>query len=84
MKEHQSRKFKVGENYYFLDPYSRIEEKIQGLSMLDYTKYLDSNNLLHSLDVKANGAFYWIHGKRYMDKNDWEIEVNRILMLSEL
>ena len=27
---------------------------------------------------------YWIYGKNYRDKQKWEIEVNRLLMLEEL
>ena len=60
--------------------------RILKIGEIYYAFYVDSNNFLHSLDgfallFKFND--YWIHGKYYKNKRDWEIEVNRIKILEE-
>ena len=53
-------------------------------------KYIDSNNCLHNLDgpssiwIRTKKEEYYIHGKYFKNKQDWELEVNRIKMIDEL
>ena len=80
-----SRKLKSGE--IFKGYYSVINEMfIHRLDKNDEIAYVDYNDLLHNFNGFAwfyLGEAYYIHGK-YYEKSDWEIEVNRILMLEEL
>ena len=99
MKEHESNKTnsdeleKIGKVYYYYNDDVTYEpaDKL-GLNEA-YTGsiiYLDSNNFLHKLNApawyNAYGTFteYWIHGKLYKTKEEWELEVHRLLMLEEL
>ena len=50
--------------------------------------YIDSNNFLHNLDGYAwveSGIYkqHYIHGRK-LTKEEWDIERNRILMISEV
>ena len=93
MKEHDSRKLEYGDEYEWITKEGNKET-------LNYTfdgfdDYVDCNNFLHNINGPAwindgDGCSshqieeYWIHGKHYENKQDWEIEVNRLLMLGEL
>ena len=85
MKEHDSRRCMVGEDYSF---YVFTDYSYTSTCFDNDDVYVDSNNLLHNLNGYAWSTIgvdeYWIHGKEFKSKNDWEIEVNRILMLDEL
>ena len=85
MKEYESRKLKSGE--IFKGFYRHNNEMfIHRVDKNDEIVYVDSNDLLHNLNGMAwfyLGESYYIHGK-YYEKQDWEIEVNRIKMLEEI
>ena len=86
MKEHESRLLTKGETYFFykvVTPYNISVNVYGGRIRL---MFVDSNNFLHNLDSFAVGVrkeVYWIHG-RLFQKQDWEIERNRLLMLEEV
>ena len=87
MKEDECRKLDEYEFFYYYN-FKSIKKRI--LIAYDIA-YVDSNQFLHNLDDYAfheyNGqihiGYYFIHGKQYK-KQDWELELNSILMLSEL
>ena len=49
-----------------------------------YRHRLNGPAELQTLQKKVINGEYWIHGKRYRNKTDWEIEVNRIKTLNEM
>ena len=87
MKKHESRLLKEGEKYKLIPANGKnnlltFPYRSNNFSFI----YVDSKNRVHNLKDKATNHFnyrYWIHGK-YYNKNEWEIEANRLLMLEEL
>ena len=81
MKEHDSRRANANHIIKWLDDKSREVDAFE-------TVYLDSNNFLHRIDgpswMYISLREYWIHGKRYKNKRDWGLEVNRIKTLKEI
>ena len=75
MKKHESRELKDGENYYVNESGILISN---GNESYVGRVYVDSKNLLHSLE---HGAviyvyeLYFIHGIRYNEKRDWELKM---------
>ena len=49
-----------------------------------YRHRLNGPAEIETLEEKVFNREYWIHGKRYRNKSDWEIESNRIKMLKEI
>ena len=93
MKEHESRKLEYGDKYEWVTDEGEIVSVTYDFNGFD--DYTDSNNFLHNINGPAwinGGGFnssdeieeYWIHGKHYKNKQDWEIEVNRILTLNKI
>ena len=82
MKEHESRIAERGE-IIFYGFSGEIDDEME----INSSKvYVDCNNFAHNLDGPAWGplGYYFIHGKHYKNKQDWELEVNRIKTLEEL
>ena len=84
------RKLKLKEIYKFYGD-NKIEERV--FKEYDFEEfYVDSNDFLHNLEGPAmieylftyDNYYYFIHGKEYKTKRDWEIEVNRINTLKEI
>ena len=86
MKEHDSRRLGENELYYWKDMYGCA---LYDMPDNDHFYYVDSNNFLHNLEGYGIGfkgldiGSYFIHGK-YLNKEDWEIEANRISFLEEI
>ena len=83
MEEHESKFIGAGEYYYVKGITER--QKHTGIGHV----YIDSNDFLHSLlhfawRVKQYETKYYIHGQCFDNKQDWEIERNRLLMLEEI
>ena len=88
MKEHESRKINIGEvfHYKWMDV-TFHKNWNEGLENSYGVLFIDSNNFAHNLNGSSGDFFiepYYIHGNHYKNKNEWEIEVNRLLMLEEL
>ena len=85
MKEHESRVLKDGEWYFFYEVKRGIKNR--GVLIIGDV-FIDSNNFLHNLNGEAwnsvNISHYYIHGRYFKYKRDWEIEANRIKMLNEI
>ena len=89
MKEHDCRLLEDNKIYFFYV----ADNMHRSRKLNNNIKYVDSNDFLHNLNGPASSWFkneklinmdsFYIHGK-YYDKEDWEIEVNRILMLNEI
>ena len=86
MKEHESKLLKNKETYKWFNSH------LNGVQIYVYDNgidsvYVDSYNFLHNIlgpaIIYKTEVGYWIHGKGY-NKQEWEFEVNRILMLEEL
>ena len=87
MKEHESREINVGEDFSWLDGYIKVTgAKLQ--QKLNNYIYVDSNNFLHNFESFAYDTVfygeYWIHGKRCKNKEEFDLERNRILILEEI
>ena len=52
---------------------NNLEHRIEGPSRIEYR-----------IDGTIINKAYWIHGKYFENKRDWEIEANRIKMLNEI
>ena len=85
MKEHESKICNTNEIYYLFDSNNEvISNKKQSSSCICY---VDSNNFLHNLNGCAWDGItkqYYIHGKKYENKEEFDIERNRIKMLEEI
>ena len=86
MKEHDCRLLKPGDSFKCLSSIGlMVLRDFKGSG--DVVAYVDSNNFLHNLNGFAwIGVMeeYWLHGKHYIKKGDFDIVRNRIKMLEEL
>ena len=57
MKEHNSRLLKIGESTNVVRNFGSL------VRYIGWVIYVDSNNFLHSLEVKSWYSDYWIHGE---------------------
>ena len=82
MKEHESRILNIDEEFYFYDVNTIVNRVLRNVEII----YVDSNNFVHNLNGYAYDHYceYWIHGKYFWIKSEWEFERNRLLILEEI
>ena len=86
MKEHDCRLLEPGETFKCYSSFGlMVNRKFIGSD--DLICYVDSNNFLHNIHGFAwVGVLdeYWLHGKHYINKDDYDIERNRLEILNQI
>ena len=76
-----------GEFLYYYDKNGIVETVNINLDEGEVV-YVNYNNFLHNLNdfawIYSGIGGYWIHGKYFKNKQQWEIEGNRIKMLEQI